>query len=873
MNNIPCLDSFLLISIILLSVFSKFSISANTLVPKQSLRENQTLVSQGQRFELGFFSPTNSNNRYLAIWYKNISPLTVVWIANRNTPVTNSSGVFTMNDNGKLILLNQNQSVIWSSNESKQGNPSADKPIAKLLDSGNLVVTEKSDNDDDAGNYRWQSFDHATDTLLPGMKLGWDLNTGLNNSLVSWKSAEDPSIGDHSFVIEPDGCPEAYILRGQIPIYRSGPWNGIQFSGVPEMNSNGGFKFNFVFNRKQKYYSFEVTDESIISRLVIDEVSKLQRLTWLGDKEGWKRYWDAPKDQCDKYKNCGVYGICDATESPICKCTKGFQPRNLREWNLRDGSGGCVRKKNFVCGKDDGFLKLKGMKLPDTSKTFVDTSMNLKECKKVCEKNCSCTAYANPMINGGSGCIVWIGDLIDLREFTGGGQEVYVRVAASELDKHRKSIAIIITVVVVSAAIVGLGVYFVWKKRILKTKGKSNERVDRVKSQEIPLFNMFLSTTRDNYEENKKGDLELPMVDFHMIAAATENFSSANKLGQGGFGSVYKGTLADGQQIAVKRLSKNSGQGVEELKNEVMLIARLQNRYLVSLLGCCIEEEEKILIYEYVPNKSLDSFLFDKTKSLLLDWQKRFSIIKGIARGLLYLHQDSRIRIIHRDLKASNILLDDEMNPKISDFGMARIFGGEQTEASTTRVVGTYGYMSPEYAMDGLFSVKSDVFSYGVLVLEIVSGKKNRGFFSASSELNLLGHAWNLWKDGKGLELRDESMSDTSSPYEVLKCIQIALLCVQEHAEDRPTISSVLLMLGSETPVLAQPKEPGFSLGRTPNGAHSSSIDQETCSVNQVTITMLEARPQDTGQKHPILDMDNEFMSEFNLGLGTLSPY
>ncbi|KAF9595496.1 hypothetical protein IFM89_000584 [Coptis chinensis] len=240
---------------------------ANTPCSKAISKDNQTLVSEGQRFELGFFSSTNSNNRYLAIWYKNISPLTVVWIANRNTPVTNSSGVFTIDDNGKLILLNQDQSVIWSSNESKQGNPSANKPIAKLLNSGNLVVTEESDNDDDTGNYRWQSFDHATDTLLPGMMLGWDLNTGLNNSLVSWKSAEDPSIGDHSFVIGPDGCPEAYILREQIPIYRSGPWNGIQFSGVPEMNTNGGFKFNFVFNQKQqKYYSFEVTDESIISR-------------------------------------------------------------------------------------------------------------------------------------------------------------------------------------------------------------------------------------------------------------------------------------------------------------------------------------------------------------------------------------------------------------------------------------------------------------------------------------------------------------------------------------------------------------------------------------------------------------------------------
>ncbi|XP_059282091.1 cysteine-rich receptor-like protein kinase 10 [Lycium ferocissimum] len=333
------------------------------------------------------------------------------------------------------------------------------------------------------------------------------------------------------------------------------------------------------------------------------------------------------------------------------------------------------------------------------------------------------------------------------------------------------------------------------------------------------------------------------------IRVATTNFSTDNRIGEGGFGVVYKGKLPDGQEIAVKRLSGSSGQGAEEFKNEIVLIAKLQHRNLVRLLGYCLEGNEKILVYEFVPNKSLDYFLFDPEKQQLLDWSRRYKIIGGIARGLLYLHEDSRLRIIHRDLKASNILLDAEMNPKISDFGMARIFGDQIAEI-TGRIVGTYGYMSPEYAMHGQYSVKSDVFSFGVLFLEIISGKKNSSFYQSDGAEDLLSYVWKHWRDGTPLNIMDPTIGESYSRNEVIQCIHIGLLCVQEDVNKRPTMASVVIMLNSYSMTKPAPQEPAFfSRSRSemfPKGLesdqYSTSKSIPLLSKNDLSITELEPR-------------------------------
>ncbi|XBI87110.1 hypothetical protein VPH35_025242 [Triticum aestivum] len=302
---------------------------------------------------------------------------------------------------------------------------------------------------------------------------------------------------------------------------------------------------------------------------------------------------------------------------------------------------------------------------------------------------------------------------------------------------------------------------------------------------------------------------EFSMFEFEQVLVATNNFSEENKLGECGFGTVYKGQLPEGSEIALKRLAPHSGQGFTEFKNEVQLIAKLKHRNLVRLLGCCSHEDEKILVYEYLSNKSLASFIFDENKRALLDWSTLLAIIQGIAHGLLYLHKHSQLRVIHRDLKPSNILLDSEMNPKISDFGLAKIFNSNSSEQNTTRrVFGTYGYMPPEYASEGIFSIKSDVFSFGVVIFEIISGKRNSGSRQCGDFINLLGYAWQLWKEGRLIDLADASLVSKSNPIEMMRCINIALLSY-------------------------------FNV-RVEN--HGASCAPESCSINDITISVTVPR-------------------------------
>ncbi|KAB2616043.1 leucine-rich repeat receptor-like serine/threonine-protein kinase [Pyrus ussuriensis x Pyrus communis] len=313
-------------------------------------------------------------------------------------------------------------------------------------------------------------------------------------------------------------------------------------------------------------------------------------------------------------------------------------------------------------------------------------------------------------------------------------------------------------------------------------------------------------------EDDLKGvDLQTGKFTFKQLKAATTNFDKANKIGEGGFGSVYKGILADGTMIAVKQLSSKSKQGNREFVNEIGMISALQHPHLVSLYGCCIEGNQLLLVYEYMENNSVAHALFGAGESRLkLDWPTRHKICIGIARGLAHLHEESRLKVVHRDIKATNVLLDKNLNPKISDFGLAKLDEEDNTHIST-RIAGTFGYMAPEYAMRGYLTDKADVYSFGILVLEIVSGRNNTSYRTKAECFYLLDWATLLKAQGNLLDLVDPRLGSNFNKKEMMVTINVALLCSSATSAVRPTMSSVVSMLEGRVAVQELVSDPNPS--------------------------------------------------------------
>uniref|UniRef100_A0A803LL33 non-specific serine/threonine protein kinase n=1 Tax=Chenopodium quinoa TaxID=63459 RepID=A0A803LL33_CHEQI len=600
----------------------------------------------------------------------------------------------------------------------------------------------------------------------------------------------DPSSGKFTVGINTLVPPQVFLWNDDHPNWRNSPWNGNIFLG------KGSVLSILTDNDGTTYFGYPSGNQSTQQHFVVNYDGSLVQKEWNTGSRKWEVIWSAQEFDCNNYGKCGAFGICNQTNSIICGCLKGFVPKNYEEWSKGNWTDGCVRRTSLLCetkgDRADVFWKLGNVKVPDNAEWF--SANGEDDCRSQCLGKCN-------------------------------QQKQQPKQA-----KTRKRNIILVVMVIIGITTAAAVMYFVWRWM------RQRNGVMRITSKETLLQNTMLKGITSKAEVG-----DLPVFGLKKLAIATDNFQDSNKLGRGGFGTVYKGKFEDGQEIAVKRLSKASGQGLEEFMTEVLVISKLQHRNLVKLLGCCVEGEEKMLVYELMPNKSLDALLFDPTYQKILDWEKRLNIILGICRGLLYLHRDSRLRIIHRDLKASNILLDGNLNPKISDFGMARIFGGNQDQGDTNRIVGTYGYMSPEYAMEGRFSEKSDVFSFGVLLLEVLSGRRNSSFKDEECS-SLLGHAWNLWNDDNILSLIDPTISESTRHAEILKCIQLGLLCVQEVPEDRPSVSMVISMIESQVTDLPHPTQPGFTQRRIASHNEAQQNAHEYCSVDRASITVLSGR-------------------------------
>ncbi|KAL2326112.1 hypothetical protein Fmac_025170 [Flemingia macrophylla] len=768
--------------------------ATDSLKPGDTLNCTETakVVSQNGKYFLGF--TTIGSETYLATWKINWDDFWI-WLSDRNQPLDPNSAVLSLNHSGVLKIESKNVKPIILYYPPQPIN----NAMATLLDTGNFVLQQLHPNGSTL-SVLWQSFDYPIDTLIPTMKLGVNHKTGRTWSLVSYLvndgSHTNVTPGAFSLEWEPTVGELVIKRRGKVS-WRSGKLRNNRFEHISE-ESQRTLNYTTLSNGDESSFSFTSTNDDV------------DVLWWIESSGVFKNYSEI---------------VVNAS-----KCY-GFNT-----------SGGCQRWEDIPkCrNPDDVFQKIYGHLNFEYAFNDPNASYVLSDCQAMCWSNCSCTGYKLYGQNG-TGCTFF--PLAAYYTPGNNGEEIYMLGNFTQyIDKSttksqhsgKKKFIWISAIVATALLIICLSIFcLILKKRECTLQDKKRKGI--VTKQ---LSATCTGTSGiEEFEDDLKHGNELKVFSYMSVMAATNEFSSENKLGQGGFGLVYKGILSTGQEVAIKRLSKTSTQGVLEFKNELKLICELQHMNLVQLLGYCIDQEERILLYEYMPNKSLDFYIFDCTRSKLLDWKMRFNIIEGIAQGLLYLHKYSRLKIIHRDLKASNILLDENMNPKISDFGMARIFTQQKDVANTIRVVGTYGYMSPEYAMDGIFSTKSDVYSFGVLLLEIISGRRNTSFYDKDHPLNLIGHAWELWNENEPLQLVDRSLNESFDPDEVLRCIHVGLLCVEQYANDRPTMSDIISMLTNKNAMVSLPQQPAFYCKRDIYEEKLSSKELCTSSIQEITVS------------------------------------
>ncbi|KAJ3680769.1 hypothetical protein LUZ60_015258 [Juncus effusus] len=774
-------------------LLSFFTEGRNYLLHGDSLSAEESsdiLRSPNGIFSCGFYNISQTAFMF-SIWFSNSANKTRVWTANPNRPVHRRGSTIKFSKHGNLVLMDFGGELIWTTNNKS----SYDTYRAELLDSGNLVITDRGNNT------LWQSFDYPTDTLLANQEIT------ANTQLVS--SNTSASLGYFKFYF---GDTYLLSLRYVSPKVSSIYWPNPDYSvwlnsRRPFINSrNGSFDENGFFTASDGL-TFRASDSgpNILRRLTLDPDGNL-RLYSLNENDGsWSVSWLALSQQCNIRGLCGEYGICRYLPQPICTCPRGFRMIDPNNW-----SKGCER--NFKSSSTKNSKQVQFLHLPysDYSGSVENftRSISLRACKEICRSSPSCVGfefkpkigdcYTKSLFSSGIFYQGYDGDIyIKYPASVKTSELVIPQVPALVCDKHKIQVILefqkahdskrtiwvymysFITVIfAIEIFFISFGCLF-----IVRSEYKPFETEEGYKM----ISSQF---RRFTYEELEK---------------ATGKFNDV--LGRGGSGVVYKGVLKDGRVIAAKELDEVT-QGGEEFHAELSVIARIYHMNLVRVWGFCFEGSHRILVCEYVENSSLDKALFcTESDSLLLIWEQRYKIALGVGKGLAYLHHECLEWVIHCDMKPENILLDADYEPKIADFGLAKLLHRGGGDSKMSRIRGTRGYIAPEWASSLPITAKVDVYSYGVLLLELIMGVRvSDWILDTGDEVKFVLRSLVIELEHKLeggepyhwiMDTIDSRLNGQFNISQATICVKLAVSCLQEERSKRPSMESVVEILNS----------------------------------------------------------------------------
>ncbi|KAJ7527389.1 hypothetical protein O6H91_16G051500 [Diphasiastrum complanatum] len=788
-----------LFSLFLILLLSEYFQNSNeqiveTLALGSILQPNQTLVSTNHTFSLNFLSHGPDRN-YLGVSFSRNFAGRQTWVANRNHPARDGAHLRFSQD-GNLIISNPDQTSVWMSGTSGRN-------ISSMLlqENGNLMLTDNS------GSPIWQSFDYVTDTWMPGMK------SYFGSTIVAYKSHTDPAEGRFSFRML-QTTEEVSLWNSTTEYWNSGVWTGHGWLGIPEMKYNTIVDFFFWNDSQRPYFTFSERKSQTTmahSHFVFDSDGTFYLRTWDSINGLWYVVWKAPNNPCKVERFCGQNGICKSDSTTFCSCPQGFKPFDPTGWSQGDWSMGCVTNLSWDCNsKEFSFL----------SNTYYDQGSGVGSsvrsysghdqawCEASCIRDCACLGYS--LDGGSSNCSLHYGPLFNGKTSSNINQNFFLRVKYIEQSpsnqpllpnrRTRKMKTGWIFGLVGCTCLLLVIALLLWRVPPRKRFG------DRQSSEYISgILKKF------SYKELQKG---------------TGNFSQ--KLGTGGFGSVYKGTLPDNTMIAVKKLH-NRKQGDKDFRTEIRTIGLIQHVNLVRLRGFCAEDKHRLLVYEYMSNGSLDTRLFTKPgeqQHIILNWDTRFAIALGTARGIMYLHDECSSCIIHCDIKPENILLDANFCAKVADFGLAKLMGREFSRVITS-MRGTRGYLAPEWLSSLPVTAKADVYSYGMTLLEIISGRKN---LDVNSDLD----KWffPLWacqqaRLGDFSSLVDIKLCGNFNAEQLKVAVLVAIWCIQDEEINRPSMARVLQMLEGTLEVTDPPFPKTLSFLRNNSELEHSKLSVE----------------------------------------------